>query len=46
MTKEDNKNFESFARCSIYDNTFVEGDVRVRHQCHVTGKYKGATHRY
>ena len=27
------------------DNTFVEGDVKVRDHCHVTGKYRGAAHR-
>ena len=29
----------------ICDNTFLEGDIKVRDHCHVTGKGKGAVHR-
>ena len=39
LTKEDNENFESFTKCSICDNTSVEGDVKVRDHSHVTRKY-------
>ena len=28
MTKEDDENFESFTKCWICDNIFVEGDVK------------------
>ena len=45
MTKKDEENFESSLKCWICDNTFVEGDVKVRDHCHVTGKYRGAAHR-
>ena len=39
MTKEGD---EKFAKCWIYDNTFVKDDVKVRNHSHVTGKYGGA----
>ena len=39
MTKEGD---EKFAKCWIYDNTFVKDDVKVRNHSHVTGKYRGA----
>ena len=45
MTKEDDENFESSAKCWICNNPFIEGDVKVRDHCYVTGKYKGAAHR-
>ena len=38
-------NFESTTKCWICDNTFVEGDVKVRGHCQTTEKYKGAAHR-
>ena len=44
MNKE-NKNFERSTKCWICNNTFVEGDVKVRDHCHVTGKYRSAAGR-
>ena len=29
----------------ICDNVYVEGDVKVRDHCHITGKYRGSAHR-
>ena len=34
MTKEDNEDFE------ICDNDYIDGDVKVRDHCHITGKYR------
>ena len=45
ITKEDDENFESSTRHWIYDNTFVEGYVKLRDQCHITGKCRGAANR-
>ena len=42
MTKKDNEDFESFTKCWIYDNSYVDGDVKVRDHCHITGKYTGS----
>ena len=45
IAKEVNENFESSTRCWTCNNTFVEGNVKVRGYCHVTGTYKGTAHR-
>ena len=42
VINKENKNLESCTKCWICDNTFVEGDVKVRDQIHVTGKHRGA----
>ena len=44
MTKEDD-DFESSTKCWICDNLYVEGDVKVKDQCHIIGKYRGSAHR-
>ena len=45
MTKEDDEDLENSAKCSICDNVTVDGDVKVRDHCHITGKYRGSAHR-
>ena len=45
MTKNNNENFESSAKCSICSNTFLENDVKVRDHCHMTGTYRGAAYK-
>ena len=35
-TKEDDEDFEN--KCWICDNDYVDGDVKVRNHCHVSGK--------
>ena len=42
MIKKDDENVENSTKCWICDNTFVEGDIKVRGNCHVTGKYRDA----
>ena len=44
VTREDYGNFDSSTKCWICDNTFAEGNVKVRGHCQVTGKYSGAAH--
>ena len=41
MTKKDNEDFKNSTKCWIYDNAYVDGDVKVRDHCHITGKYRG-----
>ena len=41
MTKENNENVGSSAKCWHCDNTLIEGDVKVRGDFHFTGKYRG-----
>ena len=45
MIRDDNEYFESPSKCSIFDNDFVEGNVRVRDHCLATVKCKGTAHR-
>ena len=42
MAKEDDKDFENFNKCWIFDNAYLQGDVKVRDHCHITGKYRGS----
>ena len=45
MTKEDSEGFESSTKYWIFDNTYFDGDVKVRDHCHITGKYIGSAYR-
>ena len=38
MTKKDNEDFENSPKCWICDNGYIDGDVKVRHHCQITGK--------
>ena len=39
MNKEDEVHFKSSNKSWICDNAYVDGDFKVRDQCHITGKY-------
>ena len=41
MTKEDDKDFKNSTKCCICDNTYVDGDLKVKDHCHITRKYRG-----
>ena len=45
MTKEIDEHFENSAKCWIYDNPSVNGDVKVRDHCRITGKHRVSAHR-
>ena len=45
MNQKDNEDFKDPIKCWICNNAFVEGDVKVRDHCHITGKYRGSAHR-
>ena len=45
MTKEDNKNLKNSTKCWICDNDYIDNNVKVRDNCHITGKYKDSAHR-
>ena len=32
-------------QCWIYDNDYIDNDIKVRGPCHITGKYRGTAHR-
>ena len=38
MTKKDNEGFKRSTKCWVCDNTYVDGDVKVRDHCYITGK--------
>ena len=38
MTK-DNEDFENPTKCWVCDNDYINGNVKVRDHCHITGKY-------
>ena len=39
MTRKDGEDFKNSTECWICDNSYVDGDVKVRDDCHVTGKH-------
>ena len=45
MTKKEDEDLETSNKCWICDNVPVEDDVKVRDDCHITGKYTGSAHR-
>ena len=45
MTKKDNEDFENTTKCCIYDNDYIDGDVKVKDHWHITGEYRGSAYR-
>ena len=45
MTKIDVADLENSSKGWIYDNVYVDGNVKVINNCHITGKYEGSVHR-
>ena len=45
ITKKDNEDFKNSNKCWIYDNDYIDNDVKVRDHCHITGKYRGSADR-
>ena len=45
MTKENNEDFKNSTKCWICDNDYVVNDAKVKDHCHITGKYRGSSHR-
>ena len=45
MTKKDNEDFRNSAEYCICDNVDVNSDVKVKDNCHITGKHRGYAHR-
>ena len=44
MNKEGNEDFKNSTNCWICDNDYIDNDVKVRDNCHITGKYRGSAH--
>ena len=45
MKKKDNEYLESSTKCWVCDNDHIDGNVKVKDHCHITGKYNGSSHR-
>ena len=45
MTKEDNEHFKNSAKSWIWDNDYIDTDVKTNDHCHITGKCRGSAHR-
>ena len=45
MTQEDDEDFENSTKCWIFGADYFYGDVKVRDNCHFTGKYRGSLYR-
>ena len=44
MTENDELRFKQMDECHICGNRYTDKDVRVRDDCHITGKFKGSAH--
>ena len=44
MTKEDEQDFQKADECHICGKKYTDSDIRLRDQCHGTGKYRGSAH--
>ena len=42
VTKKDSEDFKNSTKCWICNNTYVDGDVKVRGHCRITGNYRGS----
>ena len=46
MTKKDHEDFENSSKYWSYSQIYVQGDVKVRDHCHITGRYNRSAHKY
>ncbi|XP_043276014.1 uncharacterized protein [Venturia canescens] len=44
LTPQEWRKFRENTECHICEKPFVQGDIRVRDHCHLTGKFKGLAH--
>ena len=45
MTKEDNEDFKDSTKRWIYDNDYVDNDVKARDHCNIIGKHTDPAHK-
>ena len=45
MTIEDNEDFRTSNKYWIRDNNYIDANVTIRDQCHITGIYRGSAHK-
>ena len=44
MTKKDDEDFKNSTKCSICDDSYVDGDLKVKDHYDITGKYRSSAH--
>ena len=44
MTEVDEQNFKTMDGCHICGEKYTDKDVRIRDNCHITGKFRGSAH--
>ena len=44
MTKNDEEEFQKANECHICNKKYTNEDIKVRHHCHITGKYRDSAH--
>ena len=44
MTKKDHEDFQNFTKCWICKKVYEEGEIKVKDDDHVTGKYRESVH--
>ena len=44
MTKKYDNYFKNSAKCWVYYNAYIDGDVKVRDHCHISRKQRGLAH--
>ena len=45
ITTESNENLKKSTRCWIFDNDYIDTDVKVIDHCHITRNYRESAHR-
>ena len=45
MTKKDDEEFKNSTKCWIFDNVYVEIDVKIRDNCDITRKYRSSVYK-
>jgi hypothetical protein len=44
LTPEEEQQYNEAKICYMCDKSYTEEDIKVRDHCHITGKYRGASH--
>ena len=45
LNKKDNEDFENSTKFQNYFYNYINGYVKVRDHCHITGKYRDSAHK-
>ena len=45
MTRQGEENYQNFNDCWICNEKIIKNKDKVRHHCHITGKYRGPAHK-